>query len=334
MLCRYIVKTESPLITPLMSDTFFGHFCWAVRYREGESFLEDFLNSYSEGKTAPLLFSSAFPSGCLPRPTLPAPSRKLLKTFVSEHFKDVFEGVSTLKKWSKKKWISLSQWQQLRENYSDLNLYEIFLESDTDKDDYAVATEIAASNTINRLSGTVPEEGGGGLFHRVKSWFQHPFDLYAEINDSQIRDMADWFLTEYLPQNGFGADKSVGMGCLSIQRDTNFDEQIFSLENANARLSLSLASFPGIGGYKAFYRLKSKFGKLGGNFAFSSPTDGNPRPFKKPILMYEPGAVFFCPEALNTKSLLSHVHSDERIRHCGIPLTLPFFIEESYHART
>gem|GEM_PF-3774590 len=39
MLCRYRVKTESPLITPLMSDTFFGHFCWAVRYREGESFL-------------------------------------------------------------------------------------------------------------------------------------------------------------------------------------------------------------------------------------------------------------------------------------------------------
>ena len=33
-------------------------------------------------------------------------------------------------------------------------------------------------------------------------------------------------------------------------------------------------------------------------------------------------------EGLNDKPLLDNVHSDKRIRHCGIPVTLPFKISE------
>jgi CRISPR-associated protein Csm4 len=100
------------------------------------------------------------------------------------------------------------------------------------------------------------------------------------------------------------------------------------MDHPNARLSLSSAAFPGIEQYAASYRLKTKFGRLGGNFAFSSPTGGDPRPFKKPILMYEPGAVFYTVDDLSSKPLLAGVHSDARIRHCGIPITLPFKISE------
>ena len=42
---------------------------------------------------------------------------------------------------------------------------------------------------------------------------------------------------------GFGADKSVGMGELDIVSDETFEPDLFSVGNANARLSLSLASF-------------------------------------------------------------------------------------------
>ena len=43
MLYRYNIRPKSPVMTPLMSDTFFGHFCWALGYEKGEGFLEDFL---------------------------------------------------------------------------------------------------------------------------------------------------------------------------------------------------------------------------------------------------------------------------------------------------
>ena len=93
-------------------------------------------------------------------------------------------------------------------------------------------------------------------------------------------------------------------------------------------MSLSLAAFPDMCNYSAFYRLKTKFGKLGGDFSVASPTGGDTRSFKKPVLMYEEGAVFIGHHALDTMPLLSDVHSDARIRHCGIPVALPLSIRE------
>jgi len=339
MLYRYNITPQSPLITPIMSDTLFGHFCWAIRYREGEEYLSDFLNSFGSEKVAPVLFSSAFLSGFLPRPTLPPPPRDQIRKFVHSHFgdgkKNIFDGLSKVKDWNKRRQITIKQWLSLKKDYSDIGLYKDFT-NETDKgDEKTFEVEIATSNTINRLSGTVPPEGGG-LFQREKTWYMErvSLDIYVEINDEALSSTVDWFLTEYLPANGYGADKSTGMGSLIIGKDNTFDSSIFSTQGVNARMSLSFSSFLGMEVIDAFYRLKTKFGKLGGNFAFSSPTGGNPRPFKKPILMYEPGAVFFCKDSLNDKPLLENIHSDDRIRHCGIPITLPFNIREDlYHDR-
>jgi CRISPR-associated protein Csm4 len=131
-----------------------------------------------------------------------------------------------------------------------------------------------------------------------------------------------------LPENGFGADKSIGMGRFNTAVDSSFTADEFDTIEGNARLSLSLCSFNNMGSYKVFYRLRTKFGKLGGNFAVFSPTGGKPRPFKKPILMYEPGAVFLMSESLEDRPLLEGIHSDTRIRHCGVPITVPFKLLE------
>jgi len=336
MLYRYKITPKSPLITPLMSDTFFGHFCWAIRYKEGEAYLSDFLNLYGEGKVAPVIFSSAFLTGQIPRPSLPSPNRDQIRAFVHNHFgedkKNKLEGLSKIKKWSKRRFVTLDQWSKLKDDYSVIKLYEYFA-AEKDEPRKTEIKEVVAANTINRLTGTVPEEGGGGLFQRETVWYYKDIclDLYVEINAPEIASQVNWFLTKYLPQNGFGADKSVGMGHLSIEQDESFDEKDYSVENPNARISLSLAAFSGMEKYRASYNLTTKFGKLGGDYAFSSPTGGNPRPFKKPILMYEPGAVFLCSESFSNKPLLAEVHSDQKIRHCGIPITLPFRLnEESY----
>lgn len=333
MLYRYKITPGSPLITPLMSDTFFGHFCWAMLYRKGEKGLSEFLDSFGQGKVAPVLFSSAFPSGYLPRPSIPKLSMDKVREFIRKHFgeskKSILEGLSEVSSWRYRQFISSDQWLELKENYSENRLYEKFMADKTSSDltdDKFLKVEVAAAKVVNRINETGV---GRGLFYKQRVWYHKEIilDLYVEINDEKLKDSVQWFMTEHLPVNGFGADKSSGMGSLSIVSDNDFDPESFSVNAPDACMSLSLTSFQGMETFDAFYHLKTKFGKLGGNFAVSGPDGGEPRPFKKPVLMYEPGAVFLCSERLNNKPLLEGVHSDTRIRHCGIPITLPFVLD-------
>jgi len=116
---------------------------------------------------------------------------------------------------------------------------------------------------------------------------------------------------------------------MAITRDHTFHEDTLDVDNANALLSLSYASFEGIGTYNAHYRLFTKFGRLGGHYAIPDTSGNPPNPFKKPILMFEPGAVFYnvSDTELKSKPLLKDVHSNKDIRHSGIPLLIPFNIE-------
>jgi CRISPR-associated protein Csm4 len=319
-----------------MSDTMFGHFCWSIRYQAGEESLERFLKGYDEDSPAPVLFSSAFLTGYIPRPTLPHLGREQSLAFAKRHFgtgkASIFEGLSKIKSWNKLRLISIEHWKALKDNYDDEALYELLQNGEIGEEGKPL-TELSSHNVISRETGTVSSEGGG-LFTREKTWYDSKIslDIYVLINDSAMETMVDNFLTQYLPQNGFGADKSLGMGAFDICRDKGFDPSDFEVASANARMSLSLAAFPDMGNYPAFYRLKTKFGRLGGDFSVASPTGGATRPFKKPVLMYEEGAVFIGHHALHTMPLLSDVHSDTRIRHCGIPVTLPLSTREDlYH---
>jgi CRISPR-associated protein Csm4 len=283
----------------------------------------------------------------IPRPVLPRLNRENIKRFVDDYFvkddstlhkgmtakKREFIGISQVKAWNKQEFLPIVQWNILKDDYSELRVLQGFLEvwktSGDSGNKKPFETEVVASNTISRIDGTVSQEGGG-LFQREKTWYREGsvLDLYVEVNSAELTSLVQGFLADYLPKTGFGADKSIGMGGLDISVDEAFVPDQIAASNSNARLSLSFASFPGIEGYKAYYRLITKFGKLGGTFAFSSPTGGNPKPFKKPILMYAPGATFLCKESLSNKPLMKNVHSDQQIRHCGIPLTLPFKISE------
>jgi len=323
MLYRYKATPKSPFMTEIMSDTLFGHLCWAIAYTEGDKFLEEFLTRYEENKPAPILFSSAFPAGRLPRPTLPALTRKKSNTLMGKDRKNIVKNVSKLKDLSKKKFIAIDDWKTLKNDYSQQKFYEMHLKRQ-DTDETCFNIETGAANAISRINGRTLEDGG--FFTREKRWHNEDttLDIYMQADESEY-DRAHWFLTDYLPQNGFGADKSIGMGHMTIEQDKDFDPSFFEVNEPNARMSLCLAAFEGIGSIDASYKLNTKFGKLGGSFAFSSPTGGNPKPFKKPILMYEPGAIFFCKDELNDRPLLNQVHSEPtaNIRHCGIPITLP-----------
>ncbi|MBF0412092.1 MAG: hypothetical protein HQK70_05195 [Desulfamplus sp.] len=338
MLLKYKIKPISPVITPFMSDTFFGHFCWALSFNKGESSLTDFLALYEDDKIAPVIFSSAFPAGFLPRPVLPPLSRKKAQDFIEKNMlkkdnngdnkEQMFEARSQMKKWNKSQFISLEHWSEIKDNYSESALISIFHRENSKNSNFItnpnkhIKNEVSASNVINRMTGAV--DASGGLFVREKRWYPEnaALDIYVEVNQPEFESDVEWFLTKFLPANGFGADKNIGMGTLEICRDREFQESSIMAIKPNAKMALSLSAFDGMEKYSSFYRLKTKFGRLGGTYAVSSPTGGNPRPFKKPILMYEPGALFFTDNDLNRERLLKGVHTDEKIRHCGLPVTV------------
>lgn len=245
---------------------------------------------------------------------------------------DLIVALMDLKRWNQHQLISIGQWMKLKEAYSQEGLYELLLQNPRDPAESATELETSAANSINRLTNSIPGDGRGAFFSREKIWFHEGarLDLYVEINasDGNEAEWVNWFLTDYLPKAGYGADKSVGMGELLVVEDGAFDEKIFEVSSPNARVGLSLAAFEGMHEIPAFYNLKPKFGKLGGDFAIASPTGGPAKPFKKPILMYEPGAVFLHADPLTSTSLLGAVHTDPRIRHNGIPITLPFKLNE------
>ena len=334
MLQRYLLKPIAPLITPLMSDTIFGHFCWYLRYQKSEEELVEFLQGYEKCAPVPVLFSSAFLSGHLPRPILPTLGRNALRTFVAAHFgnskKSQFDGFSKIKSWNKRHLITIPEWELLKDDYTDETLYEQWSKATKEEHTSHGFVELSSHNRISRDTGTVPPEGGG-LYTREKKWYRDEtvFDLYVMINDPAICPAVNDFLVSYLPNTGFGADKSVGMGSLTVSEDVMFNPGDFQVEHQNARMVLSLTAFSDMGRYPSYYRLMTKFGKLGGDFAVTSPTGGDVKPFKRPILMYEEGSVFIGEDlAFDKVALLAGVHSDERIRHCGIPLTLPLKIRE------
>ncbi len=348
---RYHIIPLSSLSTRLMSDTIFGHFCWFLYYDKGESFLNDFLGQYGSGKVAPVLFSSAFPAGCLPRPALPPLTREQAREFVAEKFQSNSDlpdriksrsdrhkrliGMNALKSWQKRRFMQIEDFTTLQSNFRETDLYERFFaqyrQNNGKTDDNGDAVdEVSVGNSISRITGTVNRESGG-LYTRGKTWFRPEthLDLYVATATEEGQRDADRFLTEFLPAYGFGKDKSVGMGHLKIVRNAAFQAKIFNCQNANSRMALSLTAFTGMEKYETFYHLTTKFGKLGGEFAFSSPTGGPAKPFKKPLLMMEPGAVFMTAEPLDNVGLIENIHSDSRIKHCGIPLTVPLNIQEA-----
>ncbi|MDY6822376.1 MAG: hypothetical protein SWH68_01050 [Thermodesulfobacteriota bacterium] len=350
-IARYHITPLSSLSTPLMSDTIFGHFCWFLYYCKGESFLQDFLGQYGNGKAAPVLFSSAFPAGRLPRPALPPLTRKQARQFVADKFETNSDlpdhiknlsgrhkrliGMNALKSWQKHQFMGIEDFTALQNDFRETDLYERlfwqYRQNNGKMDNNGDGTnEVSAGNSISRITGTVNRESGG-LYTREKTWFPPDthLDLYVTATSEENHSDVDRFLTEFLPSYGFGKDKSVGMGHLQVARDEAFQAEIFNCKTANARMALSLTAFTGMGEHETFYHLTTKFGKLGGDFAFSSPTGGPPRPFKKPLLMMMPGAVFMTSEPLDRHALVDNIHSDSRIKHCGIPLTVPLNIQEA-----
>ncbi len=282
---RVRIRFQSRCVTPLHSDTLFGHICWMYRYTKGEDALRrDILKGYDS--TPSLLVSDGFPSGYLPCPKLPA--------IGEEDTLDLYEKagggrglvpfLKRMKTIRKTRWILAADMLSLSDSLMPRRLAEIILnreESDgTEKIGGNPLEALVPHNTINRMSGTVDK--AGGFFHSRENRITGlAFDIYLKINlpwdDATIQglfaDIGRW---------GYGADSSSGMGRFVVEEVASADLP----EVGDAVLSLShFVPDEELG--EGWYDLEIKFGKLGGSY--SQGTGAFP---KTPMVLLRPGAVF------------------------------------------
>lgn len=326
---KLTIKLVSSFSTPLVSDTIWGHICWALRFLKGGEELKRFISSYSNCKEPPLLISNAFPKDFLPRPIL-SPIKKDQRDSLRGEFyskdplkSEILNFEEELKIYKKAKYISWEDYEIFKENASELNYYKILMTKDEEIKKLGPKPIQVTRNTINRLSGTTMQEGGGLYFSN-----ENFFDDENERNIYNIYLAGDYFnkdelleLLIYIKENGYGKDSSSGKGRFDIISD--LEEIKWPEFMGDAILSLSDFVLSEKDPVKdGWYALKTKFGKLGSIYANS----GNP--FKYPLLMITAGSVFWLDKSAKYLGKLVHnIHPQKDICHYGYALCLPINIE-------
>jgi CRISPR-associated protein Csm4 len=283
---RATLRPRSATRSPWQADTLFGHLCWLLRYREGESALTEFLDRYRQGQP-PLLLSNGFPGGYLPRPLLPAPP---VEVGLSKQAQ--VRGMEEAKAGRGLHWVSLEQFNALRRG-----------EPFTPEPQPELLWRTELKNQINRLTfgTTAVDEGGGGNLYNVEELFfarsSGPertgldVSVYVRVEDEIWAGRVEIWLGE-LAQSGYGAKKSAGYGQFDLtgwQRFTDFDK---APSQANGFISLSNWVPAAADPTNGFYTRLIKYGKLGEEWA----TKG--RPFKFPLVMLTAGSAFYAEPPL------------------------------------
>ena len=266
---RATLALATPLGTPLAGDTLFGQCCWALREAAGEAELTRRLEGYTQDQPW-LIVSDGFPSGYVPKPTLP------------QSFEPQADPAAR-KDAKKKRWIPIAQAGSpltalLASAGDDASVYG---------HDRVPLRTSQPHNTINRLSGTTGEIAFAP--YSMPQTFHAPgqrIDLYLVLDEARVSAEEIGRLLVAIGASGFGRDASVGLGKFALDQivPASFPAPV----NANAFWTLAPCAPQGQGfdGAHSYWRVLTRFGRHGNAHALV----GNP--FKTPVLMAATGAVF------------------------------------------
>lgn len=266
---RIDIAVPSGFITPWQSDTLLGHLCW-VAERQGS--FRNFkgatgLINLFRATDIPFVISDGFPAGLLPAPIT------LKGRFLSKSSENLDrDSYALMKKAKKREYLSLEQFQAFQQG----KVPNLEIESK------GFVKETTLHNKISRFTNTTGD--AGSLFERDEIFAPDgKVEIYAKVREGFEEDLQHLF--QLLVYSGFGAKKSSGKGSCCLE---NF-ELFGGFENISNPVGFVTLSHyvpaqtdPTDGSYKTMV----KYGKLGEEKTFS----GNP--FKKPLIMLKPGAVF------------------------------------------
>lgn len=260
---RLVFRPLSPLGTPIAGDTLFGQLCWALRLRHGETALTAWLQDYTNGKPFAVV-SDAFPSGWLPRPTLPSgiagrpvdPAQR--KQARRRAWLPLDGAAAPLGQWLK----SAAEMQTGNKPWE----------------------EVIVQNTIDRLTGTT---GKGQFAPRQVGRIFHPpgalLDAYLCVDASRIDITTIRQALDDIGDAGYGRDASIGMGKFEIDSLCDWS---WPARNARAAITLApCAAEPAVlTADRCWYQPLTRFGRHGGDAALGAA------PFKRPVLLMRGGA--------------------------------------------
>lgn len=266
---RIDLAVPSGFITPWQSDTLYGHLCWAAE-RQGR-----FANFQSaagliklfRGGDIPFVISDGFPAGLIPTPIT------LKGRYLAESSEKLdISRYALLKKAKKREYLTLAQFQEFQRGEIP--------DPYTDSKGFVTATTL--HNRISRLTNTTGD--AGSLFERDEIFAPDGrIQVYAKVHNGFEDELR--LLFELVAHSGFGAKKSSGKGACRVENFELFAGFDSTLK-ANRFVTLShyvpAQRDPTDGAYKTMV----KYGKLGEEKNFC----GNP--FKRPLIMLKPGAVF------------------------------------------
>jgi len=267
---RIKLKPAGNFVTPLQADTIFGHFCWIVKWREGEDSLRDFLNAFES--EPPFILSDGFPGDLLPAPIH-------LPSLI--HESDEREKFNQQKKIKKMKWLTFSEFKSIQEGHS--------IKPDGERSGFKTLESLHSS--INRITGTTGDEGSlYELEEYVLGKPHHYISIYLKIQEGWEERVHALFRD--LAVMGYGGKRSVGKGSFKL---AGFEPFVGFEMRDDGNGFMSLSNFvpakddPANGYYQVFV----KYGKVGGEFVTCE------KPFKKPLLMLRVGSVFECDKMEN-----------------------------------
>lgn len=261
---RFTLKPLTAFGTPLVGDSLFGQFCWALVHRYGEQRLTELLQGYTEQQPF-IVISDAFPQGYLPLPVLPS---KLWEK----------GAIDDRKQLKKRAWIAFEAHSQA------VNAWQ--KNAKPDSEILQKTKQNQPHNTLNRQTMTTGT-GEFAPYAMPQIWFTQDttFDLYLVFDERITLDEITQCLQD-IGQSGFGRDASIGLGKFELVGEPQAVQ--FGTKNANACLTLANTAPQNLGLHKenSFYQLHTRFGRHGSLKALGS------NPFKKPIILAKTAAVF------------------------------------------
>lgn len=314
---RLTLRLLSPLGSPMQSDTLFGHLCWQVRFAEGGDGVRRFLEPFHAG-TPPFVLSDAFPAGLLPRPLLPATGAISSAETKADYAED--------KRRRKTQFLVADDFPRV------LNGQKPAAEP-PDKHWEQIVTPHAA---INRNTGTTgggdDEEERAGNLYETTSWVLAESKKRPKNSDEAttkqsleiyLRATEKWpekveALFQAMSKTGFGGNKSVGLGTFEVEKMEAWD-RFNSTAGADAFVSLSSYVPAETDPTDGRGRLRLKHGKLG-------EQAGGGNPFKRPLLQFEPGAVFSAggaPRPFYGRLVVGVAPAMPEAVQCGFTLAVP-----------
>ena len=268
--------------TRLVGDTLFGQLCWAVRNRFGEDRLRELLAGYTENRPYAVI-SDAFPSGYLPRPSLP------------QHW---FEEVADedRKAVKKRAWLPIDKFEE------PLAAWLSHCKAGGEIPGAAPLSRPQAHNTIDRRTGTTGTDQFAP-YAMSQLWFGQDLrrcgqresgsdsspevrlDIYVVVDETRLGCEDLRLLLSDMGSLGFGRDASIGLGKFRLDHLENV--ALPGQQEADAWMTLAPCAPQRLGfdALRSFYQVFTRFGRHGDIGVYG------PNPFKSPVLLAQTGAV-------------------------------------------